>query len=123
MKEKDDLKELFGDPISVYTSDQAEEDGLLVRIRDNDINYMTRTVFNECIYPFLIKDHEGNLIEGLPTASELIYRLIGSVKQEVIKIQKEKGLDWFYSIEARGWKFYVCQNETGKYTLMFPEDY
>jgi len=123
MAKEDNVKELFGKPISVYTSDQAEDDGFLVRIKDNDINYMTRSVFDECIDKFLIKDDDGNVLNGFPTALNLMYKLISSVKAEVVKIQNEKGLDWFYSIEARGWKFFVCQNETGKYTLMFPEDY
>ena len=123
MKDKDDLKELFGKPISVYTSDQAEDDGWLVKVKDNDINYMTRSVFDECIDKFLIKDDDGNVLDYSPKLSNLMYKLISSVKAEVVKIQNEKGLDWFYSIEARGWKFFVCQNETGKYTLMFPEDY
>jgi len=39
---KDDV---FGEPISVYTSAQAEEDGLLVKTNDKDINYMTRAVY------------------------------------------------------------------------------
>lgn len=123
MKEKKSVKELFGNPVSVYTSDQAEGDGLLIKIKDDDINYMTKSVYSECIDKFLIKDDDGNVLDGFPTALNLMYKLISSVKAEVVKIQEEKGLDWFYNIKARGWEFYVCQNETGKYTLMFPEDY
>ena len=117
------IKEIFGEPISVYTSDQAEDDGLLIKVKDSDINYMTRAVYFDCIDKFLIKDEDGKILKGQQPAIVLINKLIGSAKQAVIEIQKTKGTDWFYSIEARGWKFFVCQNETGKYTLMFPEDY
>lgn len=127
------LKEIFGKPISVYTADQAEDDGLLIKVKDSDINYMTRAVYFECIDKFLIKvimsdrdsipEKDENILKGHPSASDLIHKLISSAKLAVIKIQLLKGTDWFYAIEARGWKFFVCQNETGKYTLMFPEDY
>lgn len=45
----------------------------------------------------------------------------------IIEIQKQyikdhKKADTFYAIEARGWKFFVAQNESG-FTCMFPEDY
>jgi hypothetical protein len=43
---KDDV---FGEPISVYTSAQAEEDGLLVKTNDKNINYMTRTVYDRMV--------------------------------------------------------------------------
>ena len=117
------LKEIFGKVISIYTADQAEEDGLLIKVKDSDINYMTSAVYFDCIDKFLIKDEDGKILDGQQPAIVLINKLISSAKQAVIEIQKTKGTDWFYSIEARGWKFFVCQNETGKYTLMFPEDY
>lgn len=117
------LKEIFGKVISTYTADQAEEDGLLIKVKDSDINYMTSAVYFDCIDKFLLKDEDGKILNGQQPAIVLINKLISSAKQAVIEIQKTKGTDWFYSIEARGWKFFVCQNETGKYTLMFPEDY
>jgi hypothetical protein len=40
-----------------------------------------------------------------------------------MKIQREKGADWFYKVKLDGQDYFVAQNETGAYTLMFPEDY
>ena len=56
---------------------------------------------------------------------KLTKKLIDSAVDEIRKqyLKADKKADWFYSIEARGWKLFVAQNETGKFTLMFPEDY
>ena len=107
--------DFWGEPISVYLSEDAERDGILVRVPDQNINYLTIGVYSRCIEPFL--DDEKTL------ESDLILKLVVSVKREAIKIQKAKGLDWFYNVEARGWRFFLVQNDTGKYTLMFPEEY
>ena len=44
-------------------------------------------------------------------------------KLEVMKIQREKGTDWFYKVKVNGLDFFVVLNETSAYPLMFPEDY
>lgn len=108
----DEITEFFGEPISTYTSEQAVEDGFLVETKHPIINYMTAHVFRECIESFEILGHRN-------IGKELIDKLLSSALVEMQKLKK----DWFYSIEARGWKFFIAQNETGKYTLMFPEDY
>ncbi len=72
----------------------------------------------ECITPFIensLADDEKAL-----KAKELITTLLRSVAAEVIKIDKR---DWFYAVEVNGCKLFVCQNETGKYTVMIPSDY
>lgn len=107
--------DFWSEPISVYLSEDAELDGILVRVPDQNINYFTIGVYNRCIEPFL-NDEKTN--EG-----DLISKLVSSAKREAIKIQKSKGLDWFYEVSARGWRFFLVQNDTGKYTLMFPEEY
>lgn len=109
---KDDF---WGTPISVYLSEDAERDGLLIRVLDCDINYMTVGVYNRCIEPFI---DDRKIVEY-----DLILKLILSVKREVIKIQKVNGVDWFYDLVAREWRFFLAQNDTGKYTLMLPEEY
>src|SRR4030042_3052356 len=126
-----DKDDVFGEPISVYTSAQAEEDGLLVKTNDKDINYMTRAVYEreveaKCPEP----EPEGR---ARMTALEIylleakwyaIFRgLVIGARLEVMKIQKEKGRDWFYKVKLDGQEYFVAQNETGAYTLMFPEDY
>jgi len=49
--------------------------------------------------------------------------LVIGAKLEVMKIQKEKGCDWFYKVTVDNKQYFVAQNETGAYSLMFPEDY
>jgi len=125
---KDDV---FGEPISVYTSAQAEDDGLLVRTNDKDINYMTRAVYErevEAKIPALSPEEhsrmtpfERYLHDGKRVA--LFRGLVIGAKLEVMKIQREKGLDWFYKVKVDGQDYFVAQNETGAYTMMFPEDY
>jgi hypothetical protein len=121
MADKDDITEFFGEPISTYTSEQAEQDGILVATGNPAINYVTATVFHRCI--------EACVIDGIwqlsaPTKEEytkmLLDRLIGSAIAEVKRLKRQ---DWLYEIDCRGWKLWVVQNETGKFTLMFPEDY
>jgi len=109
---KDDF---WGEPISVYLSEDAELNGILIRVFDQNINYLTVGVYNRCIEPFLDEEKTNE--------ADLISKLVSSVKREAIKIQKTKGLDWFYDVSARGWRLFLVQNDTGKYTLMFPEEY
>jgi hypothetical protein len=131
MNEKDDLTEFFGEPISVYTSEQAEEDGILVATGHKLINYITATVYSKCIEPFI----ESLAITRLSLANkplevtdadkkkaerELIKKLLDFAILEIVKLKRQ---DWFYNIEVRGWDLFCCQNETGGYTLMFPANY
>jgi hypothetical protein len=61
----------------------------------------------------ILASHHHALFRGL---------VIGA-KLEVMKMQKDKGRDWFYKVKLDGQDYFVAQNETGAYTLMFPEDY
>ena len=106
-----DITDFFGESISVYTSKQAEEDGILVATGHLLINYMTHTVFDRCIEPFVTEDIDE---------ASLTKKLIEDAIFEIKKINKP---DWMYAIKVRDWKLWVCQNETGAYTIMFPEDY
>jgi len=121
--------EVFGKPISVYTSAQAEEDGYLIRTGDKDINYMTREVYQKMVEAKL-PDQE--IVEGMNSQERALvqarrYALFRGVvigaKFEVMKIQREKGTDWFYKVKVNGLDFFVVLNETSAYTLMFPENY
>lgn len=132
MNNKDEFTEFWGTPISVYTSVQAEEDGILVATGHPLINYITRTVYDRCIEPFI----EASVMTKLSLANkpmddiseaykkkaerELIKKLLNSA---ILEVQKLKRQDWFYNINCRGWDLFVCQNETGGYSLLFPEDY
>jgi hypothetical protein len=131
MEKPKELDEVFGEPISVYTSAQAEEDGLLVKTNDKDINYMTRAVYDRMVEA-KVEEPEPE-VKARMTALEIylidakryaLFRgLVIGAKLEVMMIQREKGRDWFYKVRLDGQDYFVAQNETGAYTLMFPEDY
>ena len=116
--------------IHSYSSKQATEDGFLVwvgKCKPSGINYFSRSVWESIIVPY---DDEK-----LPDSS----RLVSSLKYAVLREILRKGerierfprlvlLDWYYKVEVRNyydedWIFLLCRNETGGYTLMFPEDY
>lgn len=124
-KENEDITSFFGEPISVYTSVQAEDDGILIQTGNAIINYMTRTVYDKCIKPFAVDGMWEQFAESqVAYEIELTKKLIESAIAEMqIQYQKTKKEDWFYSVEVRGWKLFVAMNEMGKFTIMFPEDY
>jgi len=125
-QETKDIKEIFGEPISVYTSEQAEDDGFLVRVAGSKhINFLTDGVYTKCIEPFIIKDIEGHILRGF-SVKALMKKLVSRIETVIYqKVQEDKAVadDWFYSVEASGWKFFVAQNETGMFTVMFPSEY
>jgi len=124
---EDEIKELFGDVIYEYTSEQAVNDGFLVRIpKACAINLMTNGVYSQCIEPFVLRDVITQKIIRGTSPLALMKKLVSRVEAAVlaqIKSGKAKRDDWFYSVEASGWKFFVAQNESGKFTMMFPEEY
>jgi hypothetical protein len=134
MTEKDDITSFFGEPISIYSSEMAEADGILVATGHKLINYITIAVYSKCIEPFIdslaiTKLSSANKpISELTDADkkkaerELINRLIASA---ILEVQKLNRNDWLYALDdCRGWKdMWVVQNETGLWTLMFSSDY
>lgn len=126
MDKDNDLTDFFGEPISVYTSLQAEDDGILIQTGNSIINYMTRTVYDKCIQPFALDGMWEQFAESqIAYEIELTKRLLDSAIIEIRKqyIKANKKADWFYSVEVKGCKFFVAMNEMGKFTIMFPEDY
>lgn len=142
-----EVTDFFGEVISKYTSDQAEEDGILVKTDNPIINYVTRTVYERCIEPFIEASaltelslaNKPAMLETAIGDKKLVFnvKIPDELKQRVAKklldkllvtaitqIKALKREDWMYELpDCRGWKLWVCQNETGAYTLMFPEDY
>jgi len=125
-----EVKEIFGNPISVYTSEQASEDGFLVEIKDDEhFNHMTSGVWKDCVDAFVIKDDNGKPLKGLGfnnTHKAMMRKLLNRIRQDIvgqIRDKKARRDDWFYKVNASGWTFFVAQNETAKFTLMFPEEY
>ena len=121
VNEKNDLTGFFGKPISIYTSSQAEIDGILVATGHKLINYVTRAVFERCISPFAVDGLWGQFASSKEAyGKHLLAKLIESA---IIEIRKLKRQDWFSNVEVRGWDLFCAQNETGGYTLMFPGDH
>jgi hypothetical protein len=125
MNEREEITDFFGEPISIYTSKQAEEDGILIPTGHPLITYVTSNVYHRCIEEF----SKDGLWEQFSDSKEkyerkLLSKLIASVIIEIQKqyIKDHKKADTFYCVTARGWKFFVEQNEAG-FTLLFPEDH
>jgi len=115
---------LFGEPIFVYTSEQAAEDGILFDVtalnpewKKGLFNYVTVNLLN-CGY----MNKEGQI--NIPNLLDLFNQA-----QQIVK----KGLDGlevsdsFFSgsIElpnGNQQEIFIGENETGKLTIMLPED-
>ena len=110
--------------ISKYTSEQATEDGFLVKVDqhgDPCINFFTRRVCELCLLPYAKKSSEfPDLVRNLKCT---VFREIIKHGKNVQLLPNFKLLDTFYQVKINGWKFWLCQNETGGFTLLFPEDY
>lgn len=113
MDRPDSVEDFFGPPISVYTDEQAVEDGVLVDIsnlrasfRGMAINRMTRHAYDE-MQPFLLGD----------TAEEKRKDLASTLRTK-IEFAYYKGDIWHLPP-----RFWLIENEVGGWTMMFPEDY
>lgn len=118
------IKEYFGEPIYTYTSKQAEEDGILFDItkinpdwKKGIFNYVTNTLLENGY----LKDDKINI----PNILDLLNQCIQIVKQKSENFTVE---DTFYSGQVEfpdGVKreVFIALNETGKFTIMMPEDY
>lgn len=119
------MEEFFGKPISIYTSDDAEIDGVLFDLskinkdwKKGFFNYMTTNLFRD---EFVDELGEIKMQE--------LQKLISECQEHMRKKSNDfKNFDHFFSsffILPSGNKkeVYICQNETGKYTLMYPSDY
>jgi hypothetical protein len=119
-------KDFWGKPISVYTSDQAIEDGFLF---DLDLfkywpinaNFETRPL--KYVTTGLLAKGYWNPDETLnnPNMQDLI-------AQSLRVFSKMRPGDYFVSgvIELPSGtkqKIFIAQNETGRFTVMLPEDY
>jgi len=109
-----------------YTSSQAEEDGILFDVtRINKawekglFNYVTTNLLNRCGY---IND-EGQI--NIPNMIDLLNQCNQIVRRKSDNFQN---FDTLFNgqIELPSGikqKIFIGQNETGKFTIMLPEDY
>lgn len=114
--EDKEFSDFWGSTISVYTSLQAVEDGILIKTGHPLINYITSSVFEVCIRPFVTED-----VDEAVLVRKLIEDTIAEMKKIYLKSGKKE--DWFYSFEIKGCKFFCALNETEKFTLMLQSDY
>jgi len=120
------------DVIYKYTCDQAKEDGFLTDI--TEIN----PKWKEGLFNFVTNNllSKGYIKEGTPLHDDAellnVPAIIDLLQQSILIVKKKsnnfKEHDWFYSgkIELPNGtkqKIFIQQNETGKYTIMLPEDY
>ena len=155
------VEEIFGEPISVYTSNQAVEDGILLDVKvlankikgidghRSPIKYITTNLLtkygymreyqgdHECGHTF--KDINGELvkatIEECPycytKAKEITFNypcLLDLLNQALHIIKRSGKVDTFYAgkievPDGSKQQIFIVQNETGKFTIMAPEDY
>ena len=123
-------KEFFSeeDVISRYTSEQATEDGILLetKILKNKIKGIENGPFSHITVNLLKKggymtEDENGIEFNFPNLLDLLTQALQ------IGRRGKKG-DWMHSgrIETpNGTKqqIFICQNETGKFTIMLAEDY
>lgn len=103
------IEDLFGEPISVYTDEQALEDGVLVAVTEQDVNRVTRAVF----------DHFAKPADDSP---EPVYDLT-PLLEAIRHIRRLTPKDGWRTGEYQGVMLWLIPNEVGGLTLMFPEDY
>ena len=116
---------IFGDVISSYTSEQAEEDGILFNItklneewKKGLFNYVTTNLLGKGYF-----DDNNNI--NLPNLLDLLNQALLIVK---IKTNNFHDFDSFFAgqIElpsGNKQEIFIEQNETGKFTLLLPEDH
>jgi len=120
-----ELNKLLNEPIFIYTSKQAEEDGILFNITKINpdwekglFNYVTVNLLNNGYF-----DHDTEKIK-IPNILDLLNQALAIVKN---KTNNSKQVDMFFSgdIELPNGNqqtIFIEQNETGKFTIMLPED-
>ncbi|MCK4601055.1 MAG: hypothetical protein KAU28_01225 [Phycisphaerae bacterium] len=109
-----DSESFWGEPISTYTSEQAEEDGVLVHpFPDRFPNFfLTRSVHNAI-------ESAGDEHAYPQRAIPLIMDAVLIARARPNDHLWTKGLDG----NVTGKTVWISRNERGGLTLMFPEDY
>ena len=122
--QQNNQENLYGEPVFVYTSSQAVEDGILFDItavnpkwKEGLFNYVTVNLLNS---GYLKEDKLNipNLLDLLNQAQQIVKKATNNFT----------AFDTFFSgsIELPSGdqqKIFIGQNETGKFTIMLPEDY
>src|SRR5512135_1326303 len=119
------LREIFGEPISVYTDADAIEDGFIVDLaqfirvlfRGLPINRMTRHLFDD-LEPFAKSEAEtlynGNIRRAFSSLLSAKIRFASGDPGNTGEIGD------IFTIPPKLW---LVRNEVGGWTAMYPEDY
>ena len=118
------------DVISVYTSDQASEDGILFNVGKSAIlkNDLCNFITTNLLLDMDIMKYDarvGSDVVKVQLALDLIEQAKAIVNRE---IANKLATDHFYSgmvrkLNGERIRIFICENETGKFTLMLPADY
>lgn len=112
------------DVIYSYSSKQAEEDGILFNVTTIHPDWK-KGLFNYVTANLLQSGYiEGDKI-NIPNLLDLLNQALAIVRR---KSKDFKEFDFFFIGEIElpngdTTSIYIEQNETGKYTIMLPEDY
>ena len=110
-----DLTEMFGEPISTYTSTEAVDDGFIVVAAPDQ--YGDKTLFTRALF---------EAIEAIDDGRTYLQKAIPLI-QDALMICKADPTDhlWTKGLEGNvtGKTVWIGLNELGGITLMFPEDY
>jgi len=121
----DEAKDIFDNVVLKYTSEQAEDDGYLFDVSKLNekwekglFNYVTTNLLSKGYLEENKEIRMVNLVELLNQALQIVKR----------KSNNFKDFDYFFAgnIELPSGKkqqIFIEQNETGKYTLLLPEDH
>lgn len=114
------------DVISAYSSEQATEDGILLDIRKVNPEW-ERGIFSHVTTNLL---HTGGYLNedkslNIPNLLDLLNQSIEIVRRKSENFTKH---DWFFDGKIKlpsgsRQQVYIEQNETGKYTILLPEDH
>ena len=114
------------DVVSVHTSDEATEDGILVDITKINpdwekgiFSHITVNLMSRCGY--FNEDRTLNI----PNLLDLLNQSLAIVRKKSDNFQKH---DWHFDGEielpsGNKQQVFIQQNETGKFTILLPEDY
>ena len=114
------------DVVSVYTSDEATEDGVLFDIRKLNpdwekgiFSHITVNLMSSCGY--FNEDRTLNI----PNLLDLLNQSLEIVRKKSDNFTEH---DWFFEGEielpsGNKQQVFIQQNETGKFTILLPEDY
>ncbi len=122
-----ETNEYFGKPIFTYSSNQAVDDGILFDITEIDPSWK-KGLFNYVTINLMSKGYTADNAKmpiNIPNLLDLLNQSIQIVKKASNYFTE---FDSFFSgdIElpnGEQQKILIVQNETGKFTIMLPEDY